>query len=318
MTWRLRAGVVAATVVFARPVHADAPAPPPPARLVYTRGAGAAECPDEAALRASVAARLGYDPFRPDAPRTVVASLARDHDQLRAAVEVRSATGDLLGQRSLTSRDCGELAGAMTLAISIAVDPLSLTRAPATPAPSAPLAPPPLAPEPLAGKPPAEPIRPRIALGVAGAFGAVPAPTLAGTVAAGLRFRAFSLDLEGRATLPGSTAVAGGGTVSARGLSVWLVPCFHVRWAFACAVGSVGALQGQGTGTGATTDTTLLFGAGARLGVDVPIAGVFHAVGYGEVEAPFPRTILRLGTRDGWSTPFLAGAVAAGLMAEFD
>lgn len=33
----------------------------PSSRLVYVRGRGAETCPDEAALRAAVAARLGYD-----------------------------------------------------------------------------------------------------------------------------------------------------------------------------------------------------------------------------------------------------------------
>ncbi len=49
----------------------------PTGRLVYSRAPGAESCADEATLRRSVAARVGYDPFFPWAKRTVVANLAR-------------------------------------------------------------------------------------------------------------------------------------------------------------------------------------------------------------------------------------------------
>src|SRR4051794_4640258 len=55
----------------------------PASRLVYSRGVGAESCADESALRAAVATRLGYDPFFPWAPITVVAQIRRERGALR-------------------------------------------------------------------------------------------------------------------------------------------------------------------------------------------------------------------------------------------
>ncbi len=49
----------------------------PTSRLVYSRTAEAATCPDEQALRRAVAARVGYDPFFAYANRTIVSALSR-------------------------------------------------------------------------------------------------------------------------------------------------------------------------------------------------------------------------------------------------
>src|SRR6185369_2515507 len=44
-----------------------------PTRLVYSRTQSASDCPDEAALAAAVATRLGYEPFSPWGDQTIVA-----------------------------------------------------------------------------------------------------------------------------------------------------------------------------------------------------------------------------------------------------
>ena len=38
------------------------------AQLAYSRGVDTGNCPDEVGLRNAVSTRLGYDPFRVDAP----------------------------------------------------------------------------------------------------------------------------------------------------------------------------------------------------------------------------------------------------------
>ena len=58
----LAAPAAITALVAARPASAGASA-----HLVYVRGAGAEQCPGEQAIRAAVGARLGYDPFFPDA-----------------------------------------------------------------------------------------------------------------------------------------------------------------------------------------------------------------------------------------------------------
>jgi hypothetical protein len=123
---------------------ASARAQPPPVRLEYARGAGAEHCPEDAAVRSAVVARLGYDPFRDDAQRTVAAAIEGNKQRLRADVNLRDAAGAVTGTRRLVSdkNDCIELAAAMTLAISIAIDPQSLTRPAPPPPPPTPPAPP--------------------------------------------------------------------------------------------------------------------------------------------------------------------------------
>src|SRR5262249_55413914 len=103
----------------------------------YALGRGIEGCPDERALRNAVAARLGYDPFRDDAPRVVTATIALDGRTLRGRVRIDDG-GAARGSREMTARpgECADLASALPLAVSIAIDPLSLSRG-APPAPAA-------------------------------------------------------------------------------------------------------------------------------------------------------------------------------------
>src|SRR5260221_407237 len=71
-------------------------------RLVYLVEAGAQGCPDEGAVRRSVAARLGYDPFVETGGRTVRATLGERGRWLRASIEITDENGELLGQNQLT------------------------------------------------------------------------------------------------------------------------------------------------------------------------------------------------------------------------
>ncbi|MEO6602920.1 MAG: hypothetical protein ABIQ16_23750, partial [Polyangiaceae bacterium] len=43
----------------------------PTSRLVYARGPGAEQCPEQSVVRAAVASRLGYDPFFPSSDKTI-------------------------------------------------------------------------------------------------------------------------------------------------------------------------------------------------------------------------------------------------------
>ncbi len=302
----------------------------PTARLVYARGPGAEACPEESELRTAIAARLGYVPFREDAARTIRATLAREKGVLRASVEVDSG-GKAKGERRMESsaNDCGELASAMTLAISIAIDPLTLVR---VPSPAAPLAapreePPSPPPPPAADRPPehavtkqapAEPIVPQVSVGTFAAFGQTPAPAFGAAFAGGARYRAVSLELEGRASLPSSTDGPSGGSVRATLLSASLVPCLHAWAVFACGLASAGALQGSGSGvTLPGKDSTALFGLGARIGGELPIYRFVSARLHADLESLFPRTTLRLDQQDVWTTPLFAGAVGLDAVAVF-
>src|SRR5262245_57869313 len=99
----------------------------PTAVLEYSVAPQAASlCPDEASVRASVAQRLGYDPFAASSTIVRAAITPRGRRGMRARIEVLhdgARSGDAR-EIPASGRDCEELARAMTLAISIAIDPL--------------------------------------------------------------------------------------------------------------------------------------------------------------------------------------------------
>jgi hypothetical protein len=326
------------------------------ARLSYTLGRGAEQCPDEQTVRAAVAERLGYDPFQPGARRLVTATVRRAGGSLRGEVNLRDARGAVSGTRQLTATDddCVELVTAMALAISLAIDPTSLPRPPApvappaggpapspggepapraSPAPSAPSlpsTPPPPAPPPAVAPPvvaaprpvvvPAAAPRPSLRIGVGGVFAAGTEPGLTGgfTLLAGIRRGALSGSFEGRADLPASVRATGGGTVSASLLSLTIVPCAHLGLAVVCALGSVGALRGSGAGVAQPKDDATLYGAaGIRAGVEVPLGARLSAAFHGDVAVTLARATLELEQRPVWTAPPASAALGAGILAHF-
>ena len=92
----LRVAIVSSILLAAKSALAT-----PSARLVYVRDKGAEDCPDEAALRAAVAARLGYDPFFPYAKATLFAEVGRDGNVIRARVRLVDEGNDVRGARDL-------------------------------------------------------------------------------------------------------------------------------------------------------------------------------------------------------------------------
>lgn len=331
--------LVIATALFAVPASAQTP---PAARLVYARGSGAGACPDEVAVRTAVAGRLGYDPFRPDAPLTVAATIARSRGALRAEVEVRDAAGQVTGSRQLTSsqNDCAELSAAMALAISLAIDPLGVHRErtpPSTPAP-APPAPPPVptppapsqAPAPMPAPSPSPPEAPRpvrmevnATLGALLALLSAPAPTAGFTASVGLRWRAFSLNVEGRVDLPAEATVQGDGSASTWLALAMLAPCVHQNLArsgslAACALGAVGVMQGASANlTAPVHDSTFYAAAGVRLAYESPRLGVFALRAHGDLLAPLTPTAVRFNGREVWSSPVVSVALGAAIVVHF-
>ena len=90
MATRAACACLAATLLAAPGASAQTS---PTAVLRYERGADAAQCPDVQGLRDTVAARLGYDPFRDAAPTTVRASITRHRRRLRGRVEGFAVVG---------------------------------------------------------------------------------------------------------------------------------------------------------------------------------------------------------------------------------
>ena len=302
------------------------------AQLAYERGPGAEECPDEGEVRDAVAARLGYDPFVSVAPTHVTATIQRAAGSLRATVRVeREAERRPPSPRVLTSRenDCAELASAMTLAISVAIDPLSFSR-PAPPAEATAPAPAPApartpAPARAAATTPATTPSPsapgahaRLGAALVGSLGAAPGPTLGAELLGGVRYEQLSIDLEARADLPRtSDETESGGRVRSSLLVATLAPCLHAGALAGCALGAVGIVLAEGTGVAVPrSDTGLYAAVGARAAIELPMSAELRVLASLEALLDLTPASLQLDGRDVWTTPRVAGAARAGLMWE--
>ena len=293
----------------------------PSAQLIYKRGEGAASCPDEARLRGGVAARLGYDPFTDDGKVVVLVTISRGSGGLRAAIELRDERGRVSGSRELASRqlDCVELAGAVTLAISIAVDPLAIAPPPPKPAPPTECPTCPKCPSPPAiAQAPPERIHPRVSLGVSGTLGATPTPALGFLVGAGFRYRAFSLELQGRFDVPFATSAPTTGSIRASVLAVLLAPCAHFRVLAGCALVGAGAMLGEGLNvTESRRDITPWAALGVRGAVELPLRRRLWLRAHLDLLGTLTRTTLYLNGTAAWVTPQLSGLLGVSLFASF-
>jgi hypothetical protein len=328
-----------------------AAAAPRSARLSYSRGAGASGCPDAEVIRAGVAARLGYQPFDERAELLVSATVSQVARGLEARIQITGggAPGSAAAERRLVSRqsDCQELAAAMELAISIAIDPLAASRARAEPGgatasaappalpPAPPQSPPPPAPAPAVivlreqAPPPAAPDRAlpppspatplgfRVRLGGLGALGSAPAAALGGTVQASVRRGPFSLGLEGRGDMAASAELRVG-TMETSLLMGSLVPCLQRGILEGCVLLSAGAVRAAGRDLVDPRHVSAPFVAfGARMGVELPMGSVLAAGAHVDVLAPITELVLRVDGQAVWTSPPISGALGLTIGARF-
>lgn len=108
-------------LLSARTVYADQG----PVELAWAREDSAARCPDGEALRAEVRERLQRDVFAEGAPNVIEGVARREGTTWTAQLVVRDRVGSSLGRRELsrTGDDCGALADAVALAVTLAIDP---------------------------------------------------------------------------------------------------------------------------------------------------------------------------------------------------
>ncbi len=294
------------------------------ARLVYERGAGAEDCPEEAAVRAAVVARLGYDPFVDTASSTLRATIGRSDSTYRADVKLVDDGDAVRGARTLEHRGarCADLVDAMALTISIAIDPRSLD-GPVSAAPAAASLPP--APE----KTPAEHGSPRpVAAGASlhldgHALGGVwvgAAPNANAGLVAGLEllYRSAALAIDARVDGKSSIDVAQA-TVGTRFTGASLAPCFAPGIFRACGLFAIGELVA--TSKGITTpkeDSALHVLGGVRAGLVVPLAPpLLHLRGQVDLAYAFTPQIVRIGGQDVYTLDRLSigGAIGLGVSA---
>jgi hypothetical protein len=307
----------------------------PSARLVYVRGPGASACPEEDAVRRSVSARLGYDPFFLSAPTTIFVEVSRDGERFAAVVKLIDNQGVERGMRHLEShtRACGDLVGTLALTISLVVDPVSLAVAPSPPdadaaspvAPAAPATPPPTL-APVDVPPPAAPPLPAARLPgatrffagvtVLGSLGSALAPTAGTAVFGGARRSWASVRVEARADLPAAAPTP----PAARSWALFgsAVPCAHWRSAFACAVIGLEWVHATGDLASPRPAETLVTVVGARLGLEVAATESFALAAF--AESLVPLQIPRVERSDGATLhtfPSVAGDVGISALERF-
>lgn len=312
----------------------------PSARLVYSRVVGAEECPDEAALRRAVVARVGYDPFFPWASTTVIVRLDRAKSgEFTSTVDLVDGEGVAHGSRVLDGRSCAALLDATALAVSIAIDPRALLGPVESPEPSVASSGPPKPETAEPVTPPASPPPPERApaeadvqpaprppgpppieawLGARAAFGTAPAAALGGAVGVAFVTRRVGLGAEGRIDGPASVPGPAGGRARAWAARAALLPCARLGAFRACGAFEVGSLHAEGVDVeGGRAGSTLWLALGARGAVEVPLAGGFALRPSVDVLVPLRHVTLRVNGAEAWQTPSVALGGGIDLVAHF-
>jgi hypothetical protein len=284
--------------------------------LDYARGLGAERCPSEQAIQAGVNARLGYDPFSGAPERTVAATMTQgDADQIQATVELRAPDGTVQGRQQLTAPgpSCDELAAATELAISIAIDPLSLRASEPT------LVPPPQEGEvqtAAPGEAPSVPAKLRVGLGVLLSTDSAPAPAFGANLLIEARWPRFSLGVEGHADVPAGQPIQTGHYQSAL-LFLEVAPCIHAGVFGACGLGALGASEASSQQIPNATQGGAPFAAlGGRALVDLPLFKGFWARAQADLLVPLVRTSLVVSLNQEWTMPTLLPSFGLALVAE--
>lgn len=306
----------------------------PSARLVYSRPAGAESCPDERALRAAVAERVGYDPFFAWAKQAIVASMSpADKSGFVARIRLVDEQGIEYGTRELhVDGACADLLDAAALAIAIAIDPQSLLRAPVlrppvTERPPAPEEPPPtVAPAPGAEEdsapepgplPEGAPITFDGIAGVVGSAGVAPALAVGARLGAAVRWRDASVSLEGRVDAPASRPARGGGRASSWLAVVTLAPCAHAGPLFACALVQAGQMRASGEAPGGLDQWAPWWAIGGRLGLLAPLSDRTALRLGSDLVGNLARQPLNLNGYTVWEAPPVAESLGADVVVHF-
>ena len=326
--------VAASTLLAAAPCYARVPT-----RLVYARTPAASDCPDESALAAAVAARLGYDPFSPWGDQTILATVTRSGGALVGHAELIDHDGIAQGSREVRNPACSELILALALAISITLDPLHVEAAAAAePEPAEAPPPPPIdvatpndAPS-LPAPPPAvrrdrrpsrnatnERVTWHVGAAAIGALEAAPHLAFGGRLALMARRRRWALGVEGWSTLPSAQAGAAGGEVQVKLVSAALTPCLQVAGGFwLCALGSVGAMHAEGRGVEAPrTQNVLHAAAGGRGLLALALSPTFELIANLDLAASLNRPRFQLDDAVIWRPGPLVALLGIGASARF-
>lgn len=323
-------GIMIATASWSMPSLAS-----PSAKLVYVRGGGAERCPDEAELRRAVATRIGYDPFFPVAQKTVIAQVSKVPQGYRARVQIVAEDGTVRGERELGTKgqDCGELVGAIALAISVALDDLDEAPAPPADPPGAPPPSPPVGPsdvprpperQPVGGDFPTEPAPTtgeRVDLsafaGIGVVTGTAPSVAASGQIGGTVGMGPLGLRIDARADAPSGMGLRPNGRLSTLSFVGLASACVRGKIPFFCAGGGVGWISSTTEGLAKPRSDGAAIGVAAlRAGARIHATRSFFVEPSALVGANLVRHQVVVDGVVAYELPFVWGG--ASLLAGFD
>jgi hypothetical protein len=310
----------------------------PAGRLSYERGPGAEQCPEEAALRRAVAARLGEDPFDPRLSRTFRLAIVSDGARLRGSV-VLEANGVAEGRRELDAPQeaCAELLEAMALAVSLTINPdLAVAEAPALQKePNARTEPEivktreathaPVNPSPRRDETRSRPRRdprgtgPVYAIGAVahGAVGTGPGVAAGGSALLRTGTPRAHLNLEGRVDALSRAGVGRQGTVHSTLLAAVLAPCARLAPLSGCPLLLLGSLSARSRGVRVErSDSGFFAAAGGRVAASAPLGGALFLEARADVLYALTPVTIELDQTPVWRAG-ASGALGVGLIWEF-
>ena len=307
----------------------------PNARFVYLRGKGTESCPPEVEVREAVQARLGYDPFSSYAPSTMFAEVAAVNGGFTANLKLVDGDNAVHGDRQLRVQGrCAELMDALALTISIAIDPMSVTRnGPPDDAPPAErsvdtslaergTADEPRPAEATSEKEPAaesgEPLVVSAGLGPIGSVGSAPSFAMGGVLFVDARRGHVLAGVEGRADLRASASAGPLGRVESSLLAGSLFAGLREGPFFAGPAFLIGRIAATSTDVAVSRDTNALFlAAGLRFGVGIALSERIEVRVRAEVLANLLRHELEISGRSAYEYPAVMADLSAGIAVRF-
>lgn len=260
-------------------------------------------CPDERGFRDIVAGRLGRDPFVAEADTRVQIRVAATDGGLEGRMRATDARGASLGERSIGSTSCVEIATSIALALAIVLDPLGQLSI-AEPHASAP--------EPAAIEPGPGPY---VEIGAASGLGLVPGVALGVRVSLGARWHHLSIGLEAEASMA-IDAYVGGTALDVFVARAGPVVCVHFDVLLACVGGELGALRARAPALAASRSSlTPAASLDVRAGVQLELGVGLAVRATLALDVPFARTRLYVDDQPVWETPAIAGQLRLALVA---
>ena len=300
-------------------------------------------CPAVETFESIVIGRLGYSPFRADAPDRVIVHIEASAGRaLEGRLEWRNETGGSIGEQTFPSRsgDCGELTHAMGFALALQVQLMAATATETRSSQSvAPLAkaaanethaPPPSAaplstvqvdrttPGPTAASAPSPGPSYLMGAGLSAGLGLSSDPVALGRLFATIEWSHLAVELAGEVSAPSTTHRADGAGFNQEEFLASLAGC-GVRSAWnACALVKMGELRVVGQGVDVPLSASgLMVQAGLRVAASRPLGRRTYIGARAEGLARLTQGTVTLNSMPVWSTPRFAAVLGIDLGLRF-